>query len=162
MPIKTFYSFHYKKDVWRVQQIRNIHMLTDNPPIKENEWEEVRKSKEKILAWIDSQIKTSDCVVVLIGSETSYREYVLEEIRIAWQNKKPMLGIYIHNIRDSNAWQSTKGNNPFDQLTINNGQKRLSTIFKTYELPGDSASAYGKVRMELHNWVDHAIRNKPY
>lgn len=40
---QIFYSFHYEKDVWRVQQIRNMGVIDGNPPVSPNEWEEVKK-----------------------------------------------------------------------------------------------------------------------
>lgn len=40
---KVFYSFHYEKDVFRVQQVRNIGKLKGNPPATPNTWEEIKK-----------------------------------------------------------------------------------------------------------------------
>ena len=46
---QIFYSFHYKNDVMRVQQIRNIGALEDNKPVSVNEWENVKRiGKENI------------------------------------------------------------------------------------------------------------------
>jgi hypothetical protein len=40
---QVFYSFHYKNDVMRVAQIRNIGVIEGNKPVSENDWEEVKK-----------------------------------------------------------------------------------------------------------------------
>jgi hypothetical protein len=41
--IPVFYSFHYAKDVMRVQQIRIIGALDENKPVSPNEWEQVKR-----------------------------------------------------------------------------------------------------------------------
>ena len=41
--IPVFYSFHYTRDVMRVQQIRNIGVLDDNKPVSPNQWEQVKE-----------------------------------------------------------------------------------------------------------------------
>ena len=43
MKRQVFYSFHYKNDVRRVSQVRNIGTLEDNKPVSDNEWEEVKR-----------------------------------------------------------------------------------------------------------------------
>ena len=44
---EVFYSFHYDRDVMRVQQIRNIGMIEGNQPVSANQWETVKKSGKK-------------------------------------------------------------------------------------------------------------------
>jgi hypothetical protein len=43
MARRIFYSFHYKLDVMRVSQVRNIGTLEGNKPATDNDWETVRK-----------------------------------------------------------------------------------------------------------------------
>ena len=40
---QIFYSFHFKNDVMRVQQIRNIGVIEGNEPVSKNNWEEYSK-----------------------------------------------------------------------------------------------------------------------
>ena len=42
---QVFYSFHYKNDVMRVQQIRNIGVIEGNIPVSSNTWEEIERKK---------------------------------------------------------------------------------------------------------------------
>lgn len=74
---KVFYSFHYDNDVFRVQQIRNMGIIDGNEPVTVNDWEEIkRRGDSSIQNWIDKEISGSQCVVVLIGSQTSTRRWV--------------------------------------------------------------------------------------
>jgi MTH538 TIR-like domain (DUF1863) len=77
---RVLLSFHFDNDVMRVQQIRNIGSLDDNKPVAPNEWESVRRTGDAAIErWIDRNMNYRDCVVVLIGSETASRKWVLHE-----------------------------------------------------------------------------------
>src|SRR5579871_2927947 len=106
---KVFYSFHFDDDVMRVQQIRNMGKLEGDEPVAHNAWETVKKGGEAaIKKWIDDNMKNKDCVVVLIGRSTNSREFVKYEIEKAWNSGKPILGIYIHNLKCPNTGISQK------------------------------------------------------
>ena len=74
----VFYSFHYDNDVFRVQQIRNMGVVDGNEPVSPNDWEQVKRTGDAAVeTWIDDNLKYKRCVVVLIGSETANRRWVL-------------------------------------------------------------------------------------
>ena len=159
---RVFYSFHYKNDVMRVAQIRNIGAIEGNKPVTENDWEEVQKKGKKAIAnWIDDNMKNRSCVIVLIGAETAQREWVKYEIKKAWESGKGLLGIYIHNIKDPSlckkglSGKSRKGENPFEQFVFENGTK-LSRIVKCYNPKRDDA--YNNIRDNIVNWIEEAIK----
>ena len=82
--------------------------------------------------WIAENMKNTSVTAVLIGTETSKRDWVDYEIRESFAQGKGMIGIYIHNCRDNERQTCAKGNNPFDDLykTDENGQKiYLSEIY---------------------------------
>ncbi|MGJ0491874.1 TIR domain-containing protein [Methylobacter sp.] len=150
-----FLSFHYNNDVMRVQQIRNIGALEGNEPVSVNAWEEVkRKGKASIEEWIDENMKYRRCVVVLIGEETASRPWVKYEIEKAWNDGKPLFGIYIHNLKCPRNGKSKKGLNPFDNLTFKDGRK-LSSVVKCYD--PDPYDAYNGIANNMESWVDAAI-----
>ena len=63
MKRQVFYSFHYKNDVMRVSQIRNIGALEDNKPVSDNDWEEVkRKGDDNVKKWINDNMKYRSCL----------------------------------------------------------------------------------------------------
>src|SRR5690348_896329 len=111
---KVVYCFHYKPDCWRVSQVRNMGVVEGSPLLSGNEWEEVEQGGDTaIRAWIDENMKGTSCAVVLVGSKTAGRKWVDYEIESAWNAKKGVLGIYIHNLKDEARQQATKGANPF-------------------------------------------------
>lgn len=109
MKRQVFFSFHYSEDVWRVGQVRNMGIVESQRLFSDNGWEKVRlKSESAIKAWIDSEMKMRSCVVVLIGNKTASRKWVQYEIEQAWKLGKGIVGIYIHNLANSNGEQGAR------------------------------------------------------
>ena len=134
---KVFFSFHYKPDNWRASQVRNVGAVEGNPPVSDNDWEQVTKGGDAaIKSWIDGQLKDKSCAVVLIGSNTAGRKWINYEIESSWNAGKGLLGIYIHNLKDTAKSQSSKGDNPFDSFTMTNDpSKHLSSLVQAYDPP---------------------------
>lgn len=75
MTRRVFYSFHYKPDVMRVSQVRNIGTLEANSPATDNDWETVKSGNDAaIKRWITQQMNGRTCTVVLIGENTADRK----------------------------------------------------------------------------------------
>ncbi len=162
MARRVFFSFHYKADNWRASQIRNMGVIEGNRPVSDNDWEQVtRGGDEAIQKWISEQMEGKSCIVVLIGVNTAGRKWIKYEIKKAWDDGKGVLGIYIHNLKDEEGNQSSKGRNPFDDFTIN-GEK-LSKIVEAYDPPYSmSTYVYDHIKNNIVDWVEEAIeiRNK--
>lgn len=155
---QIFYSFHYKNDVFRVQQIRNIGALEDNKPVSVNDWETVKKGGNKAIEkWINDNMKYRSCIVVLVGEETYKRPWVKYEIKKAWEDGKGLLGIYIHNLKDPKTGKCSKGVNPFEQFTFDDGTK-LSSVIKCYN--PKSNDAYNDIKENIEAWIETAINNR--
>lgn len=159
MARKVFYSFHYLPDAWRTSQVRNIGVVEGNKPASDNDWETVKKSGDAaIKKWIDDQLDGRSCTVVLIGKDTANRKWINYEIDKSWKDGKGVLGIYIHNLKDSSGSQSSKGNNPFDYLTTATGTK-LSTIVKAYDTGYTTSTyVYDDIASNLSSWIEEAIK----
>lgn len=157
MKRQVFYSFHYKNDVRRVSQVRNIGALEDNKPVSDNAWEEVkRKGDDNIKQWINDNMKYRSCVIVMIGEETANRKWVKYEIEKAWNDGKGLLGIYIHNLKDPVTGKCSQGKNPFTLFTMKRDNKSLADIVKCYNPnPND---AYNDIKNNIENWVEEAIK----
>ncbi|MFZ4214690.1 TIR domain-containing protein [Pantoea endophytica] len=154
----VFFSFHFDKDVMRVQLVRNIGSLEGNSPVSANEWESVKRGGDQsIMRWIDENMKYKQCVIVLIGKETSERPWVNYEIQKAWDDNRPIFGIYIHNLKCPRAGKSKKGKNPFEQFTFDDGQK-LSSIVACYDPKADDA--YNDIAENMDSWINTAIAQK--
>lgn len=153
---KVFYSFHYAKDVFRVQQIRNIGILEGNVPVTPNEWEELKlKGDEAVKQWIDNNLFGKSCLIVLIGQDTANRRWVQYEIKKAWNDGKGVLGIYIHNLKDPNTGPGKKGPNPFEPFSLDNKGKRLSSVVNCYN-PNPN-NPYQDIAYNIETWIEEAI-----
>jgi hypothetical protein len=138
--------------------VRNIGAIEGNRPASDNDWEEVKSGGDQaIKRWISEQMTGRSCTVVLIGKATAGRKWITYEIRKAWDDGKGVFGIYVHNLEDKDGNQTTKGANPFNNITV--GNRVLSRIVKAYDPQAStSASVYGYISNNLENWVEEAIR----
>lgn len=76
-------------------------------------WESLKKQgDEPVKRWIDKQLDGTSVTVVLIGTETSTREFVRYEIRKSYEKKNGLLGVYIHKLKD-NEGKTDKQGQPF-------------------------------------------------
>lgn len=157
MARRVFFSFHYEADNWRAAKVRNIGVIEGNKPVLDSDWEKITSGgDEAIQKWIAEQMEGKSCLVVLIGSSTAGRKWIKYEIKKAWNDKKGVVGIYIHNLEDKDGNQSSKGRNPFDDFTVNG--KKLSEIVKTYDPPYFlSSNVYDYIKEHMVNWVEEAI-----
>jgi len=139
MARRVFFSFHYENDVWRAGQIRNSWVARDREAAgfwDAADWESVKRGgDEAVHRWIKKQLENTSVTVVLIGAQTSERQYVLYEIEHSHNRGNGLLGIYIHNMKNQQGQTSIAGSNPFDKFTVTqNGRKiPLSTLYPTYD-----------------------------
>ena len=157
MARRVFFSFHYKPDNWRAAEVRNAGVVDGNKPVSDNDWETVTGGGDsKIEEWIADQLSGKSCAVVLIGKSTAGRKWIKHEIVKAWNDKKGVVGVYIHNLKDASGEQTDKGRNPFDDITV--GAKNLSSIVKAYDPPYKiSTNVYAHIKDNLEDWVEKAI-----
>jgi hypothetical protein len=150
---QVFYSFHYKPDCWRASQVRNIGVIDGNKPASDNEWEEITStSDDAIKKWINDQMKYRSCTVVLIGNKTANRKWINYEIVKSWNDSMGIVGIYIHGLKNSDRYISKRGENPFDYITYDDTDKKLSAIVKCYNPIGENSK-------EKYDWISKHLAN---
>jgi MTH538 TIR-like domain (DUF1863) len=159
MARRAFYSFHYLPDNWRASQVRNMGVVEGNKPATDNDWEAIKRGgNSAIQKWIDDQLYGKSVVVVLIGANTAGRKWIKYEIEKGWTEGKGILGIHVHNLKDSSGDQATKGANPFADFTLGNNGPKLSSVVKAYDPPFvTSTSVYKHINDNLSDWIDAAI-----
>lgn len=158
MRIPVFFSFYFKDDVMRVQQVRNIGSIEGNAPVSPNDWEDLKRAgSTAIKNWIDNTMKYRRCVVVLIGEHTAERPWVRYEIVKAWNERRGVLGVHIHNLRCPRSGTSRKGANPFSAVSLKNG-RTLAEYVKCYN--PNPIDAYGEIAQGLESWVTRAIADR--
>jgi len=154
---RVFNSFHYAADVHRVSQIRQMGAIEGQRVLSSNEWETVKQGGDSaVKKWIDEQMAGKSCNVVLVGSGTAGRKWVNYEIKKAWNDKRGLVGVYIHGLKNLGGEQASKGANPFVDFTVEG--KALSSIVKAYDPPyASSKSVYDYIKSNLAAWVEEAI-----
>jgi hypothetical protein len=158
MARRAFFSFHYERDCWRAGQVRNSWVTKDRESAgfwDAAAWEEVKKKTDaEIEKWIGEQLVGTSVTVVLIGAETSTRQYVGYEIKQSHNRGNGMLGIYIHNMKDVNSKTDTKGTNPLSNWHVERDGKKvlLSDIYPTYDWVNDEGYK------NLGTWIEAAAK----
>ena len=157
MARKVFTSFHYVPDNWRASQVRNMGKIEGNSIVTSNKWEEVTNGgNSAIEKWINDNIYGKSCIVVFVGENTAGRQWIIHEIKKAWEEGKALLGIHIHNLKDRDGNQANKGRNPFEDFNVNG--KSLSSIVKCYNPPySTSTNVYSYIENNIKDWIEEAI-----
>lgn len=159
MARKVFFSFHYENDVWRANIVRNSWVTKPDRQtagfIDAADFEEIKKGGEAaIKKWIDGQLDGTSVTVVLIGSDTSNREYVKYELKQSYERGNGLLGVYIHNVKDKNGNTSTKGSNQFGEIGKDKDGNAVyfSVSCPTYDWIVDDGYT------NLGDWVEKAVK----
>jgi len=146
---KVYYSFYYDEDASRVQQVINMGIVEGQQMLSGQKWEEVRKKGDKAVEnWIATEMNGKDCLVVLIGTNTSKRPWVTYEIKKAWADGLGVIGIRIHGLKDlATQKTSARGDSPF------------SDMITPYDPPGaDSKAVYASISNNIETLVANAKR----
>jgi hypothetical protein len=159
MAKSIFASFHYDEDNNRVQQVLNMGAIEDDSKVTAQEWETVKyKTDTAIEKWIRDQMLRKGAVVVLVGSKTSTRKWVKYEIAKAWDDRRPLVGIRIHGLKNLNKLTSTAGANPFAAVSTKNGDT-LDKWVSLYNPSGsDSKAVYDTISNNLESWINSAYK----
>ena len=119
------------------------------------DFEEVKKGGDAaIKKWIDKQLEGTSVTVVLIGKDTSSREYIKYELEQSWKKGNGILGIYIHQIKDREGNKGTKGDNSFGPIFTSkyDDQQYFFQRFQTYDWVDDDGYK------NLGDWVEAAAK----
>lgn len=116
MSRRVFFSFHYQRDIWRVNQIRNIDQILGTAAAGFQDaslWEESKKKGDAtIKAMIDEGLKNTSVTVVCIGGATAGRKYIDYEIEQSIKRGNGIVGIQIHELKDKDGKTDSVGTAP--------------------------------------------------
>ncbi|MBD1890919.1 TIR domain-containing protein [Coleofasciculus sp. FACHB-SPT9] len=159
MSRSVFFSFHYQRDIFRVNIVRNHAMTKGGYQAAgywdHSLWEAVKKEGDlAIKRMINQGLQSTSVTIVLIGSETAGRRWVQYELEQSYERGNGMLGIYIHNIPNIKGQKDLKGLNPFSLIytTRNNKLVSLANLYPTYNWVADEG--YNN----FSKWVESAAR----
>jgi hypothetical protein len=106
MARSVFFSFHYQRDIVRVNQIRNLPQIIDRAAAGFTDsslWEEAKsKSDESVKKLIDEGLHGTSVTVVCIGSQTAGRKFINYEIQKSIDRGNGILGVQIHHLKKFN------------------------------------------------------------
>lgn len=139
MARRVFFSFHYGRDVRRIQQVRNSWVVRAKgeaqPFYDAAEFEQAKRRAGGIEAWIEEQLKGTSVTVVLYGRETYEREWVRHEIKRSYELGKGLLAIDIHRLKDPITGVDQPGRNPFEYWSVKQGGQDvpMTQLYRAYD-----------------------------
>jgi hypothetical protein len=163
MARRVFFSFHYQRDIFRVNVVRNCWCTHPNRE-SAGYWDSSLWEKSKLQGaaalqnLITEGLRNTSVTVVLIGHQTWDRRWVLYEIEQSYYRGNGLLGISIHNIANQSKLPDMPGFNPFDYTMVNhNGAIRALSSVKSIPI-------YDWVRNDgyrnLGSWVESVAPNR--
>jgi hypothetical protein len=152
---KVFFSFHYDRDVRRIQQIRQSWVIREQgaaaPFFDKAEFEEAKRRSGGIAKWIEDQLAGCSVTAVLYGRETYNREWVKFEIKRSYERKMGILAIDIHDVRDPLTGTDIPGRNPLEHWSASGTP--FTSIYRTYNWVRDDG--YNNIG----TWIERAARD---
>lgn len=128
MARRVFFSFHYQRDIWRVNQIRSMPNIIGSAAAGFHDaslWEEARKKGDAaVKKLIDSGIQNTSVTVVCIGAKTAGRKFINYEIEKSIERGNGVVGVQIHHLKDQNGETDSPGETP---------AKVMAAGFKVYK-----------------------------
>lgn len=143
----VFFSFHFERDIWRVNQVRNCQIVPSVTPsgrffLDPAGWESLkRQGDDAVRNWIARNMSGTSVTVVLIGADTSTRPWVKHEIKKSIQDGKGLLGVRIHALKNESGLSDSMGVNP------------LPPEYSIYSWHGNSDCA------KLGDWIEQAAKD---
>ena len=119
---RVFFSFHYERDVWRANVVRNSWVTQGKEAagfIDAAEFEAVKRRGDRaIQEWIDEELNGTSVTVVLVGKDTCSSRWVNYEIEESKRIGNGLLGIDISKIEDSQGNTTERCNTNTSRLPI--------------------------------------------
>jgi len=116
MARSVFFSFHYQRDIWRVNQIRNAPNVIGVAAagFKDSSlWEEAKRQGDAaIKRLIDRALVGTSVTVVCIGFQTAGRRFINYEIEKSLEVRNGLLGVHINHLLDKDGRQDPMGSVP--------------------------------------------------
>jgi len=142
MTRRVFFSFHYQRDIWRVNQIRNLPEVIGVAAAGFQDaslWEKAKlEGDAAIKRMIDNALLGTSVTVVCVGNQTANRKYVNYEIIKSLEVRNGLVAIQIHNLKDHHGQIDPPGSIP---------ERIIQSGFKVYPYIDN---------MRLSSWIEEA------
>jgi MTH538 TIR-like domain (DUF1863) len=119
---RIFFSFHYQNDIFRVNVVRNSDItkkdIDQSGYWDHSLWEETKKKGDQaLMQLINSALSGTSVSVVLAGSATANRKWVVYEIVKGFEKGNGLITVFIHNIPGIDQRTSAAGSDPLALLS---------------------------------------------
>ena len=162
MARRVFFSFHYDRDIWAVNQIRNSWVVRNSgetqPFVDKAEFEQIKRQGDRAVQnWIDTQMKGTSVTVVLIGAETYDRRWVKYEIEQSHKQGKGIIGIELRGMKNrEEITDDIIAPNPFDYANIKD-RSGVQPNYPIYNWVNDEG------RENIAQWIEKEVsRRSPF
>lgn len=124
MARRTFFSFHYKPDVWRAWNVRNSWVVRPDDQEDAGFFDSSvfeaskREGEDNLKAFLRKGLENTSVTCVLAGLDTWQRRWVRYEIARSILKRNGILCVYIHGVKDKDGIIGTKGPNPLDYIGL--------------------------------------------
>ena len=124
MARRTFFSFHYKPDVWRAWNVRNSWVVKSNDKqdvgfFDSSVFEASQKQGDDALkGFLRDGLNNTSVTCVLTGTNTWRRRWVRYEIARSLVRRNGLLTVYIHGVKDKDGNTVSQGANPLAQMAV--------------------------------------------
>lgn len=144
MARRVFSSFHYQRDIFRVNQIRSMPNITGCAAAGFQDaslWEDAEnKGEAAIKKLIDDGLNNTSVTVVCIGEKTAGRKYINYEIQKSIDRGNGLVGVQIHHLQDHKQKTDSPGEIP---------AKLKNAGYKSYKYVDKD---------KLAAWIEHAAK----
>jgi len=134
MARRVFFSFHYQRDIWRVNQIRNLPEIIGTAAAGFQDaslWEKAKKEGDiAIMRMIDNALDGTSVTVVFVGNQTANRRFVNYEIDKSLARGNGLVAVQIHHLRNENGQVDQPG--PIPTKITQAGYKAYKYVDATY------------------------------
>jgi hypothetical protein len=124
MARRTFFSFHYQPDIWRVMNVRNSWVVKADEQISDgfldsSVFEASKKeSSDALKKFLREGLNNSSVTCVLVGAETGERRWVRYEIVRSVIKGNGLLSVDIHDVKNKDGKTTTQGVDPLRQIGL--------------------------------------------
>jgi hypothetical protein len=148
MTRNVFFSFHYQRDIFRVNQIRNIPEVMGDAAAGFKDaslWEEAKKKSDAaVKELIDYGLLNTTVTVVCIGNQTAGRKFINYEIEKSMARGNGIVGVQIHHLNDHKGNTDPAGATPAKITSGNFKVYKYTDISTLAKYIQEAAKAAGK------------------
>lgn len=124
MARRTFFSFHYIPDIWRVQIVKKCWVVKPAEQrvdgfLDSSAFEAFqRESPEDLKKFLTQELENSSVTCVLVGADTHERRWVRYEIVRSILRGNGLLAVDIHGLKNIDGLTASKGTDPLTQVGL--------------------------------------------